>query len=576
MINTRFILLLIFNISIIQTSGQPANIEWGKTFETEKIFFDNWHNNRGKAIAVSQDGSIFSTGIFTHKVDFDPGPDSLHHSGFFTGEMYVSKLSSNGEFEFAGAFGTYAYCRKLILDTEDNVIISGSIEGPTDFDPGPNEYLVNEMGAPGFFILKLDQDGNLMWVKPFYFFSAIDHNPIALASNDQIISAGSFGNTVDIDPGGETQNLTAQGTSDGYILSLNEMGELSWVTQITGPGQIYCKTLETDADDNIIISGTYRDSIDFDPGPGEYFHSTGEFSQSFVAKYNSSGAFLWVRVFDFNPTYDHAPEGIVVDNSGNIIISGIYFGNVDFDPGSEIFELPPGNSTIYASKMSGSGDFIWAKRIGGKNSGSIFDWTHPIAIDDNENIYITGNLEEADDFDPGPDSLILTSVGYNDIFMSKLDADGNLLWAFAHGSDYEDKAGAITVDNAQNVYLTGNFNETISFNPGDVEVTANSILNEIFVLKLAQNTVGLTENTIDKHNISIYPNPTNNHFNIRLNRPVRELKVFVFDSRGRQVFQTSVKKTNHSTVDLSHHPAGLYSLQLVSENEISSHKVIKR
>lgn len=557
--------------------SQPPAIEWVETFRTEQIPFNPWYNNRGKSIAVAEDGSVFSTGIFTHKVDFDPGTDSLFFYGSSsTGDMYVSKLNANGSFGFALDYGYSVYCRKLILDGDGNVIISGSIEGPADFDPGPNEYLINEMGAPGFFILKLDQDGNMIWVTPFYYLLPIDHNPIAAASNGQIITAGSFGNTVDFDPGSETQNLTAQGDKDGYILSLNEMGELSWVKQITGPGTIYCKTLETDDGDNIFISGTFRDSIDFDPGPGEHFLSSGEYSQSFVAKYTPSGEFLWVHALDFNPTYDHAPEGIAVDNSGNIILTGIYYGNVDFDSGPEIFELPPGTSTIYALKLSSSGEFIWAKRVGGTNSGSIFDWTHPIAIDDNDNIYITGNLEEEDDFDPGPDSLILTSVGANDIFMSKLDSDGNLIWAYAHGGEFQERTGAIDVDNANNVYLTGNFHATSSFNPGGMEITANSGINEIFVLKLSQNTVGLTESSLEKYSISIYPNPTNDRFNIRLDHPIDELKASVIDAQGRHVLQTSTNKTNHLTIDLSDQPAGVYLLQLITENGVSSHKVVKR
>src|SRR5437764_6726918 len=84
----------------------------------------------------------------------------------------------------------------------------------------------------------------------------------------------------------------------------------------------------------------------------------------------------------------------------------------------------------------------WAKSIGGAG----MDVGNSIAVDASGNVYTTGSFEGIVDFNPGAGVFNLTSSGLTDMFISKLDAYGNFVWAKAiDGPDY-DFGNSIAID----------------------------------------------------------------------------------------------------------------------------------
>src|SRR5690606_28763621 len=100
---------------------------------------------------------------------------------------------------------------------------------------------------------------------------------------------------------------------------------------------------------------------------------------------------------------------------------------VDFDPGIGVFNLTSnGSSDVFIQKLDVSGNFLWAKSFGGGPSSSAAAFS--ITIDNNGNIYTTGRFWATVDFDPGVGVYNLTSNGRHDIFIQKLDVNGDFLW----------------------------------------------------------------------------------------------------------------------------------------------------
>ena len=91
-------------------------------------------------------------------------------------------------------------------------------------------------------------------------------------------------------------------------------------------------------------------------------------------------------------------------------------------------------------------DWLWAKKAG----GTALDFGWDIAVDANGNSYITGSFYDSSTFG----TTTLTSSGYDDIYVAKMDSNGNWLWAKKAGGTDFDFGNSIAVDANGNSYVT--------------------------------------------------------------------------------------------------------------------------
>ncbi len=137
---------------------------------------------------------------------------------------------------------------------------------------------------------------------------------------------------------------------------------------------------------------------------------------------------------------------ITTDASGNVYTIGNFAGTVDFDPGPGSFNLTAtSNADVFVSKLDSAGNFIWVKQM----EGSDYAFGISIALDAQRNIYITGGFAGGVDFDPSPAIFALSVIGRIDVFIAKLDAIGNFIWAKQMGVGLTTSTGnSLNVDAA--------------------------------------------------------------------------------------------------------------------------------
>ncbi len=348
-------------------------------------------------------------------------------------------------------------------DSDGNTYITGTFSSTTDFDPGPETYNLSSKGGQDIFVMKLDKNGRLLWVFSFGSTGAEEvGRSIAIDPWGDVCVTGYFENTVDFDPSENIYNLTSKGGQDLFVLKLSAQGEFRWARSAGSADNDVSLALATDSEGNIITTGWFHDSVDFDPGSGEHKLTSNGSIDTFVWKLDKDGNFVWACSAG-GPDGDHGYD-ITTDRLGNIYVIGNFVdAAVDFDPSPGVFLLTAESHDAFVWKLDKDGNMVWAGQIGGPG---IDQGQGGIAVDKDFNVYVTGEITGPADLDPGPDIYNVTGFGGYDIFVCKLDINGNLIWGHVVGSQYNDVGYGIAVACSGSVYVTGTFDGAVDFDPG--------------------------------------------------------------------------------------------------------------
>ncbi len=377
--------------------------------------------------------------------------------------------------------------RAIAVDAIGNVYVTGYFQATADFDPGATVYNLTSAGSWDAFVVKLDAAGNFQWAKQFG--SGMDDEAlsIALDGSGGVYTTGFFSDVADFDPGVGVYAFHPTGY-DVFVSKLDTAGNFVWASQLGGASTEYAFSLAVDTFGNVFTIGDFQGTTDFDPSTATYNLNSAGGWDIFISKLSSSGNFLWAK--QFGGTNSDEGYSIGVDATGNCYSTGYFKGVADFDPGINNYYLTAAGTgaDIFVSKLDSAGKFKWAKNYGDVN----FDEGNAIAVDALGNNFTTGIFQGTADFNPGPDTLYLSSAGGSeDIFISKLDSAGNLVWAGEIGEAIDDDGGwAIALDPSGNIYASGLFNDTVDFNPGIDTFYVNSTGDkDAYVLKLSRCTL---------------------------------------------------------------------------------------
>jgi len=237
-----------------------------------------------------------------------------------------------------------------------------------------------------------------------------------------------------------------------------------WAESAGGSGLDSGRVIAIDDNGNSYVTGGFWDTATF----GSYSLNSSGLWDIFVAKMDANGNWLWATKAG-GSNYDYG-FAIATDDNGNSYITGRFANTAIFGSYSL---TSSGNNDIFVAKMDVNGNWLWAT----KASGSESEGGYGIAIDDSGNSYVTGMFESTVTF--GSNSL--TSSGSDDIFVAKMDATGNWLWATQAGGSNYDYGFAITIDDSGNSYVTGMFESTVTF--GSYSLNSSG-LGDIFVAKM--------------------------------------------------------------------------------------------
>ena len=543
-----------------------------------------WANGYGgndqdvcRAVTTDDLNNIYITGSFTDTIDFDPSPSSDIHISSFSASLnssntniFIQKLDPNGNVIWTKTIGgnKQSWGRNIELDDQGNVYVTGFYIDTVDFDPGLGVFeLVSNGSQLNTFILKLNNLGEFEWVKTV---GGDSHNwdtyvaPDIKIVGNELILISLFAGTGDLDPGAGVEMYDSGGSDFPIIVKFNLNGDYIWSKLLESNAQqaSFAMFVESDAADNLYITGRYKDTVDFDPGPlVNNVTSAAGAKDIFLLKLNNLGDFIWVKTLESNSSAQ--PTTLQRTSNNKMCLAGLFAGDLDFDTGVGQNNITSINGAHFICEVDTAGTIYIPKLIAeGQLSGSIIRGAE---VSETGDIFLVGYSYGELVFDPiiNPMSFlfddaggfILTldstlefkaldlfnsvmATGYVEVSCISEDFDGNLIYSLGYQSDIDvDIQGSSTIFNSN-----GNLD---------------------FLVVKAIDIAGIEDDFIE--NSDVYPNPSRGIIFIKLKYDLEKLEIL--STKGEVVNVDYMVDNN--VLSVQGIPKGSYLIQLTFENGFS-------
>jgi hypothetical protein len=381
---TKLIILAVIAIAVI--AGISFVIINGEEF-LDSIVPSSGVEETGSAVAVDNSGNIYIYGRFWGEVDFDPGPQVFNVRGSEDFSAFLCKLDSEGRFQWVRPIsGDYASYSKIITDNTGNVYILSLFYKSLDLIPDPTFQSQN--GKQGVFLCKVDTDGNYLWVQDWGMGGVTLYQPwlnLELNEDNNIVAYYTITDTETYARSYSTDgNLIEERKLNMYMESpfiFDEVGNLYlfknnglakfdpefdniWIDAWRSSGHVWGSGICLDDEGNVYLTGSLYGSVNFDPDAGGRTYGSRGHDDAIMARFDKDGNFLWAKTWGhWGNDYG---KGICIDNEGNILITGSFYGKVDFDPGRGTdLRKATRLDDIFLCKYDSDGKFLWAMTWGG-------------------------------------------------------------------------------------------------------------------------------------------------------------------------------------------------------------------
>ena len=489
------------------------------------------------------------------------GPHSIYavyggNASTFSSKSNTVDLSLDtvtGSFGFAEAFVNRVGSEEAspltstFTDKFGNIYYAGTFQGTIDFESSTLTKFYTASGRD-FFLAKLNQSGNLIWFRQWSGNTIESISDSFVNSQDQITISGTFRNSMDFDPGLLSDYQISAGGLDGFVFNMDLEGNYLKSFVVGGLSDDYLNGVAYDAQNNMIVIGDFRNTVNFDPKSfGFNITSKSGSFDGFLAKYDSDGYLLFVNHLG-SPVGDGFRD-VAVDSQSNIYIAGSSYdgwNSIDLDPtsaistptgwsfiakynssgryigqsgvgyetmqlllnGDEVYLVGGWNWTIKVDKFDTSLNKKWSYYLGYGDGNNVTGY-YRLLVDQSGNIFIKGDFKGTIDFDASASSYAMSSKGDWDIFLMRLTNNGLFRSAISIGSSNLDSNGGInyhigspfSISPTGALILSGIFTGEVDFDPSTTVSTLksdvnNSGLRSRFLLNLSNQTSINTTTTL--------------------------------------------------------------------------------
>ncbi|HBX53204.1 MAG: hypothetical protein A2275_05660 [Bacteroidetes bacterium RIFOXYA12_FULL_35_11] len=463
--------------------------------------------------AMGMEGTIFnSTGA---------NPDTITEYGTF-----LAKYNTNGALIWVKRIGTNTFLYNL--KTKDGYIYASMYYSGTAEFFGTSYTNTTSYGED-IILMKMNQEGNPVWVKKIGGQNNDRVFDIFIDNSSNILMTGWFNSTILFD----TIQLNTNSTSnfDVFIAKFDSAGNAQWAQKFGGTGSDEGYGIAADASNNIVITGSFKNSITNTAGTINSLGST----DVFIAKFDPNGTILWMK--SAGGINNDCGREIKFDLTGNIVVAGFFYQSATF---GSLTATANYQTDVFLAKYTTAGTEQWIKSGGGDLT--FIEEPTSILFDNNNNIYLTGNFCGSAHFG----SLSSSSYSNTRMFLIKYSSTGSEMWLNAGSNTTNITSFGSTMDTNKGIYVSG-------------QTLQGTNIYNAFLLKVNDNTLTKAEtNEFSGSNFLIYPNPGKGQITIEAER-LETISLYHITGRLLKIINTESDKV---TINTSEFIPGVYIIML--------------
>lgn len=553
---TLCITLLLSNVNF----SQSANWIWANKVQS--------NNNQifNSKLAIDNSNQTILSGDYTGSMIIGA---TTHTTGSFKSAILV-KNDNFGMPIWSKSYGSFPSSGLVVpvVDVTTNSVGDIYVLGTFSTSLAIESNTLTGTGSRSMYVAKFDQNGNYVWGQAFSSGNVITPNDLHVDNNGIYVTGSFLGTFSNPQMVLGTLTITCNGPSgynyeDFFIAKFDLNGVPIWANKnVSGPnGREIGKSVVANSLGDVYVVGDFKDGASSTFGTYTLTAPSGSNGEDcFIVKYDSNGNALWANKIG-SSNIDFV-KGINIDNLGNPIVVGNYYGTT-FSAGT--FSLSnSGSSTadLFAIKLTSLGGYTWAKKV---TNGAGDEIVSSVSVDNLNNINMAGKFSGGS-FTVGSNTLTL--AGGTDMFIVKLDDNGNDLLASNAGNSFTDDATSVVTDTNGDLYVTGQFLYQIAF--GSTPMLSGSLSSgNNYLSKLAGNnpTSFFSYSSQINNNLQVYPNPTNKSLTFLGNAGLEKFKITIFSITGSVVYQ---KDSIENILDVSELNPGIYFIELTDKNGINN------
>lgn len=377
--------------------------------------------DNGTKVTTDADGNVYITGVYQETADFDPGANEFLMTSAGNLDIFLVKLTADGNFVWAKSFsGTeYEESNGLGTDSNGNIYLSGYFYNPLDFDPNSETFEMTPTGSGDGFVVKLNPAGEFVWAKKFGGENFDLATGMKVMPNGDVYVSGNFEITANFDVGGTNFTLTTDNAANGiFLLHLKNDGSLIKALRVGQClNELYGYSVDVDSAGAAYIVGYFGGATVFTTPDGNITLNPTAFYSSYIAKVDAAGTVVWAKPLASDML--SITHSVAVNSMNEVLVHGYFNGTLNLG-GIQLTETTENDSQSYVAKLNSNGDYLWAQQLGSIN----FVDRSAIAVDGNNNTYLASAFETTADINPNPaQENIVSSAGFRDNFLAKLNTE---------------------------------------------------------------------------------------------------------------------------------------------------------